>query len=93
VEITKVENDERVYIVPWYPADCQIACMAMNFSQNNEQPFAHLPLTYLLEGDCAIGGVVIADVAKCLNVCLNTDDRYDRESLELDRIYLPILER
>jgi hypothetical protein len=100
--MTKVKKDERVYMVPCYPADYQIACMAMKFSQNNEQPFAHLPITYLLKGDCVIGGVGIADVAKCLKVGLDPydtedmndmNDRYGKETLELDRIYLPILEQ
>jgi hypothetical protein len=82
-----------VCIVEWFPEGLGVACIAVDFSQDNEKAIAHFPLTYFLEGDLIIAGVVLAGLTACLDVPFSTSygKQCYEDYAELDELYLPIL--
>jgi hypothetical protein len=86
----KVEQDQLVYIVNWFPEHMGIACVAMKHSQNTKQEFLHFPLSYFLEGDLVIAGIVLAGSGDCLKVPFGTSGG---DYSELDALYSSVLER
>jgi hypothetical protein len=93
--VEQLKRHRRVHIVHWFPEGVGIACMALVFSQNSEKVFSHFPLTYFLEGDVVIAGVVLAGLASCLDAPFGPSYGHGdyKDYWELDKLYDSILKR
>jgi hypothetical protein len=84
----KGKSEKRIYFAGWFPETWRTACIAINFYQDTLQLSDHCPITYVLEGDRVIAGVVVASIADCLDTPSATSYA---DCSELDKLYPPLL--